>query len=172
MKIVHKPTLDLFRGPGRCEGCGRSFTDTEPHHVKSRGSGGSDIRINLIRVGATLPFPRCPCHADMQSYKTTPNEQLALVSAREGITVTDLEAVLSWIHRLEPRPTLSRIVAALDELPASAKRLAIKTLAESGKISVEAYDEEVAARKPACKHERLDMDGLCHACGKDCRGAG
>jgi hypothetical protein len=172
LRIQHKPTLDLFRGPGRCEGCGKSCQNTEPHHRITRGAGGSDIKINLIRVGATLPFPICPCHDVMQRYVTTKNQQLELIAAREGLPVNDLEAVLSWIHRLEPRPTLSRIVAALDELPASARKLAVKTLCESNVISVEAYDEEVAARTPACKHERLDMDGLCHACGKDCRGAG
>lgn len=25
--------------------------------------------------------------------------------------------------------------------------------------------------KPACDHEHLDMDGICHKCGEDCRGA-
>lgn len=24
---------------------------------------------------------------------------------------------------------------------------------------------------PPCQHEHLDMDGICHACGADCRGA-
>ena len=40
--------------------------------------------------------------------------------------------------------------------------------------AIEALQKYEAERKrrPGCKHEHLDIDGLCHRCGADCRGVG
>lgn len=32
--------------------------------------------------------------------------------------------------------------------------------------------EKIIATSEHCQHEHLDMDGICHQCGKDCRGIG
>lgn len=54
--------LDRFRTPGPCEWCGAWCRRREPAHVVSRGAGGPDMEENLVALGATWPFPLCPCH--------------------------------------------------------------------------------------------------------------
>lgn len=31
--------------------------------------------------------------------------------------------------------------------------------------------DRINGAKRSCKHERLNMDGICHSCGADCRGS-
>ena len=47
-RIEDKKLIDRMRQP-YCEHCGRT-TYTEVHHVKSVGSGGDDVRDNLISL--------------------------------------------------------------------------------------------------------------------------
>lgn len=87
MKIINKALLKEFAKPGKCEWCGKQCDKREAHHWKKRGMGGGsrlDISLNLISVGASEPFPRCPCHGMMESGEIEPFSVLAVIAAREG----------------------------------------------------------------------------------------
>ena len=47
-RIMSKKTINEIRST-RCEICGQR-TNIEPHHINTRGSGGGDIRENLIQL--------------------------------------------------------------------------------------------------------------------------
>lgn len=47
-KRIKNPKL-LKEKKGICQQCGK-YGNTEKHHIKSKGSGGDDIEINLIEV--------------------------------------------------------------------------------------------------------------------------
>jgi hypothetical protein len=64
----------------------------------------------------------------------------------------------SPLYRL--RQARSALGAAIETLERSRKEL------ETVILDLEAQD----VPKPSCKHEHLNMDGICRACGQDCRG--
>ena len=45
-RIVNRKMIQACR-KNRCEYCGAA-TNIEPHHINTRGSGGGDIKENLI----------------------------------------------------------------------------------------------------------------------------
>lgn len=63
---------------GFCEHCGAPG-HTEQHHIKARGSGGPNVRENLIRLCIA-------CHRLAQEYKINRLELVQIVAEREGIT--------------------------------------------------------------------------------------
>lgn len=54
MRIVDTKLLKRMAEPGNCEVCRKYCKRREAHHIRSRGSGGSDIAINLISLGSTI----------------------------------------------------------------------------------------------------------------------
>ena len=65
-----------------CERCG-THADIEPHHIFTVGSGGGDVRINLIQLCTY-------CHIATHSGNIERKELLAIVARREGKTVDDV----------------------------------------------------------------------------------
>ena len=47
-RIIDEETYESVRS-GRCEVCG-ALCENGPHHIDSRGSGGSDVEENLIQL--------------------------------------------------------------------------------------------------------------------------
>jgi hypothetical protein len=39
-------------------------------------------------------------------------------------------------------------------------------------LMLAAYKRELRRQQPTCPHDRLNEDGICRACGADCRGIG
>ena len=77
-RIIDKKMIKIIRTT-HCEYCGR-LCNIEPHHVFSRGSGGGDIRENLIQLCTQ-------CHINTHSGKyPTKDDCLNKVAEREGIT--------------------------------------------------------------------------------------
>lgn len=102
MKIISETTLDLYRGPGRCEWCKKPCSKREPHHLRCRGQGSSkriDIPINLIALGSTLLF-QCSCHTKIGAANIKAFEVLAVVAAREDTTPEAITEVMDLIIRL------------------------------------------------------------------------
>ncbi len=57
MRWRDEDTLDRFRGPGACEGCGHYCHSLDAHHaIITRGAGGPDVPENLMALG------RLCCH--------------------------------------------------------------------------------------------------------------
>lgn len=73
-----------------CELCGRPCAG-EPHHIKTRGAGGSDVPENLIQLCGR-------CHRAAHDGKI-PKEQLQRIVARKlGITEAELQGRLAAIE--------------------------------------------------------------------------
>lgn len=69
-----------------CEICGKR-TNIEPHHINTRGSGGGDIRENLIQLCTD-------CHiATHSSNYPTKEDCTAAVAIREGLTYNEVYAI-------------------------------------------------------------------------------
>ena len=97
-RIVNKPLLDEFRAQTRCEWCGRTVAQCEPHHIFCRGMGGGarlDIRENLVALCG--PFAG-NCHGLAPRHR---QYMLRLAAMREGTTP---EAIVAKIWRLRRTP--------------------------------------------------------------------
>ncbi|WP_027093001.1 HNH endonuclease signature motif containing protein [Cohnella thermotolerans] len=72
----------------------------EPHHIKTRGAGGSDVRENLIQL--------CGEHHRLaQDGKIDRNELIRIVAKREGKTSEEIAAIIQLPYR-EPEPPASQ----------------------------------------------------------------
>lgn len=103
MRHESEKTLDLFRGPGRCEKCHKQCKEREPHHLHARGYGGGhrlDIKINLISLGT---WPECSCHLEYHCGAIGLFEMTEIVAMRERQTVDDIDAVICCVQALPPR---------------------------------------------------------------------
>ena len=86
MQIADEACLDLFRGPGRCEWCGKMVKQREPHHILHRGSGRVDIPENLVALCAVFSGGD-DCHY-RHHYSGIPStsELFEIAAAREHTT--------------------------------------------------------------------------------------
>jgi hypothetical protein len=101
LKIIDEILLDEFRGPGRCEYCGKMVKNTEPHHLWTRGFGGGsrlDIRINIIALCSTFAGGDS-CHHKAHNGRIKRQELLAIVAAREGVTPEWIEEEIYRLRR-------------------------------------------------------------------------
>ena len=76
-----RKTIAACRKP-YCERCRRA-ANIEPHHMFSVGSGGCDIKENLIQLCTQ-------CHIDTHAGNIEREELLAIVAKREGVTADEL----------------------------------------------------------------------------------
>ena len=84
-RITSKKTIQDVRKP-YCEICGQR-TNIEPHHINTRGSGGGDIKENLIQLCTQ-------CHINTHSGQyPTKDDCLNKVAEREGITYDEAYAI-------------------------------------------------------------------------------
>lgn len=95
MKILDSRLLNEFRSRHTCEWCGMvSLTGCDPHHIFSKGMGGSqrlDLRINVVALDRA-------CHDAVHACHITRDDLVSLVARREKTTV---EAIVDEIHRLQ-----------------------------------------------------------------------
>jgi hypothetical protein len=136
MRIPRPEILKLFRGPGRCEACGKSCRIREAAHLFAKGMGGGgrkDIRINLVSLGSTPGF-ECQCHTNSHNGKEpTLDTLLGIVAEREKCKAEDIEPVIRFIGRLPKNASRHLIEYVMEaELPLSQQALAIKSLREAG----------------------------------------
>lgn len=72
-----------------CEYCGGPARGW-PHHIKTRGAGGKDVRRNLIQL--------CDhCHELAQQYKIPRLELVTIVAHREGVPVEEIYRECGWL---------------------------------------------------------------------------
>jgi hypothetical protein len=77
MRVLNTALLKEFRVP-RCEVCGQCRGTTQPHHIRTRGAGGSDVRINLIAL--------CwQCHGQVHAGPIHTDDLVDIVVSREGL---------------------------------------------------------------------------------------
>ena len=50
MRITDDTVLQHFRNLGRCQWCHARCWPLDPHHVRSRGVGGSDVPANIVAL--------------------------------------------------------------------------------------------------------------------------
>lgn len=97
-RIVSRKTVKECRKPF-CERCGRKAVG-EPHHIRPRSLGGSDIKENLIQ----LCFD---CHRSAHNGKLSYVELVQIVAVREGATPREVCKKIGWpvpeeIPKLKP----------------------------------------------------------------------
>lgn len=120
MTIHDESTLDLFRGPGRCDLCGALHSNRHPHHWRCKGmDGGSrlDVRFNLA---ACCPVP---CHLKAHQGKLESEFVLGKIAKREGTTPDAIREAINWILRLDKDATPWRVAEAMGELTEAARAL-------------------------------------------------
>lgn len=71
-----------------CELCG-SPAHGWPHHIKTRGAGGKDIKENLIQLCGI-------CHDKAQQYKIPRRTLIEIVARREGVTIEEIYEMNGW----------------------------------------------------------------------------
>ena len=77
-RIINRKMIQACR-KNRCEYCG-TVTNIEPHHINTRGSGGGDIKENLIQLCTQ-------CHINAHSGVLNKEECMEVVAVREGLSV-------------------------------------------------------------------------------------
>ena len=83
-RIVNKKMIQECRKP-YCEYCG-GRANCEPHHVHTVGSGGGDIRENLIQLCRS-------CYIKAHSGSISKTECIAIITEREGITTDEVYVI-------------------------------------------------------------------------------
>lgn len=86
-RIRSKKTIQLCR-KDYCEHCGKKATG-EPHHIRPRSLGGSDIKENLIQ----LCFD---CHRATHDGKILYPVFVAIVVKRENLTIEEVCTRIGW----------------------------------------------------------------------------
>ena len=129
MKILNPKLLKKYRTPGPCEMCQRPCQRRQPHHIISRGFGGSkrlDVEINLVALGSAF---ECSCHTRFHSTgELQPEDFMQIVARREGVMVWDVQDVLYFLRRLPQNPFCWQVEAAIEELEPEARELAAEVL--------------------------------------------
>lgn len=90
--------LNLFRGPGECDLCGRWCRNRQACHVRGKGVGGGwrlDNRLNLYAGGG--PWD-CACHQKDHDGNIERDDVYKAVAKREGLTVEDLKQRLDELQ--------------------------------------------------------------------------
>lgn len=83
-RIKDRKMIAAMRQPV-CERCG-ARADIEPHHVFTVGSGGGDIRANLIQLCTD-------CHIGVHAGAIRRDELLDIIAIREGMTADEVYRV-------------------------------------------------------------------------------
>jgi len=112
MRFRHKPTLKHFRRLG-CEVCGAS-EQCAPDHVKTVGSGGSDVSWNLVSSCTR-------CHSKRHDGNTKLASLRAIICKREKISTTDLDCLTNFLWRLPARPTAADVLGLFLDMPLTVK---------------------------------------------------
>ena len=142
MKISNKKLLAEFRTSGLCGYCGKNCKVREPAHLISKGSGGSDLRCNLIALGSTL-IMECRCHSTSHNANSgnqqhpNPKDLLKKVAQREKVSPEQIRAIVWFIgNRLDKHDSRERIEEKIDNWEAGqmVKWIVRRELVEAGKI--------------------------------------
>lgn len=129
MKIRDQAMLDRFRGPDNCELCCRYCQEREPHHVRTVGSGGSDIAINLVAVGSTRSYA-CGCHAKYQGGADNDLHVRRIIADREKTTAAAIEEAVWAIVALDKTPTDASMRRHVSWRSPEVRQLVCRSLAE------------------------------------------
>ncbi len=130
MKVKNDKLLKERRLPGKCDCCGKWCPDgRDPHHVPTRGSGGSDLRCSVVSLSRY-------CHGNHHGGgDPTTADLLEIIAKREGVSVDVVKEVTNWFRRLDKDASFERIMEALYALEGDARVLARRELAEAGKLA-------------------------------------
>ena len=75
IRIKDTKLIKAMKDVGWCEYCGKSIEQLETHHIKSKGSGGNDVRDNLIALCTT-------CHRTVHDGNISRDELKRIVRER------------------------------------------------------------------------------------------
>lgn len=108
-RVEDSKTIQAMKKP-YCELCGQQAYG-EPHHIKTRGSGGGDIPENLIQL----------CwehHVAVHSGRLPREDLVAVVAAREGKTPEEISRIIGLNLKVEQvlSKQLPPAAAGLDDL--------------------------------------------------------
>lgn len=99
-----------YEDPETGEVCGRP-AEGEPHHIRTRGAGGGDVRENLIQL--------CGLHHQMvHDGKINRSDLIRTVAKREGRTPEEIAAAIGVAElfppqaKKEPEPSLQDLIQA------------------------------------------------------------
>ncbi len=130
MKVKNDKLLKEHRLPGPCACCGTYCPDgRDPHHLHTKGSGGSDLRCNLVSL-------KRACHGNHHGGgPPCTSDLLWIIAKREGVSIDVIKEVNNWFRRLDKDASEHRILEALYTLEGDARVLARRELVESGKLA-------------------------------------
>lgn len=119
--IVKDPDLlSSFRGPGKCEICQAQHSWREVHHVLSRGSGGSDVRLNCLSICPTMSVYGEQCHYRLHysgqtkaGRRMTREDLFFIIAQREGVSADEVETKLYELRNHKKHLPLPEHLAAL-----------------------------------------------------------
>jgi len=151
MNIPDPEVLAEFRTPGPCENCGKLCKQREPAHIFPVSGGRLDIRINLVALGSSRPFPLCDCHASNHQRTNgkvlTQQRMLEITSAREQTTP---EAITAEVYRIRALPQ-PRVGGPEEPLGKKKPRSAVQERANAVRRAAwrKAYQKQKAWKKAA-----------------------
>lgn len=132
MRIECESVLDRFRGPGRCELCGKHCRAREPHHHIRKGMGGGatmDVSINLVAVGVAF---QCDCHRRTHDGNAANADVLAAIAKRERAEPEEIEESLWVLQRLRKGCSWLEVEEQLAEVSERVAELVRRSLIEVG----------------------------------------
>jgi hypothetical protein len=92
-----------------CEFCGEPAYG-EPHHIRTRGAGGPDIKENLIQLCGR-------CHVEAQEHKIKPHELIQIVAQRENTTPEQVYRAIGWpVPDQQPAPESKPAEPSIEDL--------------------------------------------------------
>lgn len=150
MRVIDEKLLATVRQGPLCEWCGKPAKGVmDAHHaVSTKGAGRLDIACNLMCVHRT-------CHAKLDDAASR-ECCIGIIAEREGVSASDVEAVVAFFKRLPKSATKQQIIRDVQELDFKAFTLAVKTL--------EAMPDQSPASRPLTKRKPRSR-------GKDRRGS-
>ncbi len=128
MKIENDAMRDLFKLAGKCSLCEKACPQgRDPHHVMTRGAGGSDVRIGLISICRE-------CHSTKVDSKNGTDRCWAEIARREKATVDEIKTVCYFIaNQLDKHDSPRRRAEKIQQwdAPLTAKSLLLRELNEA-----------------------------------------
>lgn len=125
MILKSQYVLDRFRTPGRCLGCGEPCPDgRDPHHVLSRGAGGSDVSWNIASLCRE-------CHSRLDGDVKFRQKIEERVAVRERVNMNVIEEARSFILRLPKKASLRNVEILMRDLSHEAAALVVRAFAEA-----------------------------------------
>ncbi len=150
---LHMPVSNTEMRLPYCEYCGGTNGSFETHHIKSKGSGGREIRANKINLCVE-------CHALAQAYEIKYEDLILVVARREEVSVEDVYTAIEL-------PTPDKDIGSLniqltnkeqqDEMPSIEELLSVLVSTEEKSVELAFLKGQVVELLVECYDYKLSQ---------------